>query len=163
MKLDDITVVGGPLVLSTTAEVDAAEAALGVRFPSGYREYVSRFGEGVLGGDYIRIYPPRRILSGSNNVQEWRRRIGAYWFWDAGRRVLTRAQALEGVIIGDTVDGDELLVHPSDPERIYVLPRESEDVHAIDGGLLPALEWLCNSGELTQPFAERRFEPFDSR
>ena len=120
MKLDDITVVGGPLVLSTTAEVDAAEAALGLRFPIGYREYVTRFGEGVLGGDYVRIYPPRRILGGSNNVQEWRRRVGAYWFWDAGRQVLTKAQALEGVIIGDTVDGDELLVHPSDPERIYV-------------------------------------------
>jgi hypothetical protein len=31
--------------------VDAAEAHLGIRFPTGYREYVTKFGEGVLGGN----------------------------------------------------------------------------------------------------------------
>ncbi len=75
---DNVTVVGGPLVLSPSAEVDAAEAQLGTRFPTGYREYVTRFGEGVLGGSYIRIYPPRRILSGANNLAEWRQRIDEY-------------------------------------------------------------------------------------
>ena len=65
---DNVTVVGGPLVLSSPAEVDAAEAQLGIRFPTGYREYVTRFGEGVLGGYYIRIYPPRRILSGESTT-----------------------------------------------------------------------------------------------
>jgi hypothetical protein len=34
---ENITVKGGPLVLSTAAEVDQAQAALGIRFPSGYR------------------------------------------------------------------------------------------------------------------------------
>src|SRR5262245_40085049 len=59
---ENITVIGSPLVLSTPVEVDAAEARLGIRFPTGYREYVTKFGEGVLGGSYIRIYPPHRIL-----------------------------------------------------------------------------------------------------
>ena len=160
---DQIVIAGGPLVLSPPAEVDAAEAELGIRFPTGYREYVTRFGEGVLGGYYVRIYPPRRILSGVNNVAEWRQRIGEYWFWDAGRDVLTKDQALQSVIIGDTLDGDELVVHPDHPERIYVLPRNSEDVHVAGDGLPAALEWLCGSGTLTEPFAERDFEPFDSR
>ena len=48
---ENITVIGSPLVLSTPAEVDAAEAHLGIRFPTGYREYVTKFGEGVLGGN----------------------------------------------------------------------------------------------------------------
>lgn len=65
---EKVTVVGGPLVLSPPAEVNAPEAQLGIRFPSGYREYVTQFGEGVLGGSYVRIYPPRRILSGANNL-----------------------------------------------------------------------------------------------
>src|SRR5262249_5818960 len=70
---ENITVIGSPLVLSTPAEVDAAEAQLGIRFPTGYREYVTKFGEGVLGGSYIRIYPPHRILAGtSNNLLQWR-------------------------------------------------------------------------------------------
>jgi len=47
---DNITVIGSPLVLSTPAEVNAAEALLGIRFPTGYREYVTKFGEGVLVG-----------------------------------------------------------------------------------------------------------------
>ncbi len=90
-EFENVTVVGGPFVLSPSAEVDAAEAQLGIRFPSGYREYVTRFGEGVLGGSYVRIYPPRRILSGNNNVAEWRQRIDKYWFWDGGSNVLTKA------------------------------------------------------------------------
>ena len=51
---EKVTVVGGHLVLSPPVEVDAAEAQLGIRFPAGYREYVTQFGEGVLGGSYVR-------------------------------------------------------------------------------------------------------------
>jgi hypothetical protein len=76
---------------------------------------------------------------------------------------LSKAQALQSVILGDTLDGDELIVHPSQPERVYVLPRHSEDIHIAGEGLLPALEWLCSSGAFTEPFVEREFEPFDSR
>lgn len=92
---ENITVIGSPLVLSTPAEVDAAEAHLGIRFPTGYREYVTKFGEGVPGGSYIRIYPPHRILGrASNNLVQWRQRISEYWFWDLGRDVLTKEEAL---------------------------------------------------------------------
>jgi hypothetical protein len=160
---DEVTVVGGPLILSPPAEVDAAEAQLRIRFPTGYREYVTTFGEGVLGGTYVRVYPPRRILSGHNNVTEWRRRIDEYWFWDDGQDVLTKEQALQSVIIGDTFDGDELIVHPDQPEKIYVLPRHSGGIHVAGNGLPAAIEWLCNSGTLTEAFSERNFEPFDSR
>jgi hypothetical protein len=45
-----------------------------------------------------------------------------YWFWDLGRDVLTKQEALQSVKIGDTLDGDELIVHPSNPERVFVLP-----------------------------------------
>lgn len=160
---ENLRVVGGPLVLSTDGEVDRAEAHCGIRFPSGYREFVTRFGEGLLGGSYIRIYPPRRILGGENNLFEWRKRIDEYWFWDAGHDVLTKAQALESVIIGDTLDGDEMVVHPRDTERIYVLPRNSESIFVAGPGLAAAIEWLCSSGTLTEAFADRDFEPFDSR
>jgi hypothetical protein len=163
MNLDDIKVIGGPLAIATSKEVDAAEERLGIRFPSGYREYVTRFGEGVLGGCYIRIYPPWRILNGSNNVKEWRERIGEYWLWDEDPETLDQEKALQCVIIGDTLDGDELVVHPNNPERVNVLPRHREEVLVAGDGLLPAIEWLCSSGTLTEAFAEREFEPFDSR
>ena len=160
---ENVKVVGGPLALSPAAEVDGAEAQLGIRFPTGYREYVTRFGEGVLGGSYLRIYPPRRILTGENNLADWRQRIDEYWFWDDGKDVLTKPQALESVIIGDTLDGDELIVHPSNPERVYVLPRNSDGIFVAGEGLPAVIEWLCGSGTLTEAFSERNFEPYDSR
>lgn len=163
MKLEDISVVGGPLVLTTSEEVDAAESQLGADFPSGYREYVTTLGEGVLGGCYIRIYPPRRILDGLNNQREWRDRIDVYWFWAAGHDVLTKDKALECIIVGDTFDGDELIFHPSNPDRIYVLPRHFDKVFIAGDSLFAAMEWLCSSGTLTEAFTERIFEPFDSR
>jgi hypothetical protein len=75
--------------------------------------------------------------------------------------VLTKEQALQSVIIGDTLDGDELMVHPSNPERVYVLPRHDHNVHVAGNGLPAAIEWLCGSRILTEPFAERNFEPFE--
>ncbi|MNQ89351.1 hypothetical protein D3C85_1046570 [compost metagenome] len=62
-----------------------------------------------------------------------------------------------------TYDGDELIIHPGDPERIYVLPRHSEAALVAGHGLVAAIEWLCSSNVLTEAFIERDFEPFDSR
>jgi len=101
--------------------------------------------------------------SGGVNLAEWRRRIDQYWFWDGGSNVLTKKQVLECIIIGDTLEGDELIVHPDNPERVYVLPRHSEDIYIAGNGLPAVIEWLCGSGTLTEPFVERNFEPFDSR
>jgi len=163
--LDTISLIreDARLFLSPESEVDQAEQVLGMRFPPGYREYVTRFGEVFLGGTYVRIYPPRRILSGDNNNAEWRARIAQYWFWDDGKDVLTKARALECVIIGDTFDGDELIVHPDQPGTIYVLPRHSEHIHVAGHGFFEAIEWLCSAGILTEAFQDRIFDPFDSR
>lgn len=160
---DRIKVLGSPLFRSTPDDVAGAEEKLGSRFPAGYADYVCRFGEGILGGSYVRIYPPRRILDGENNCAEWRERVNEYWFWDDGADVLSKQTALQCVIIGDTFDGDELVFHPSDPDRVFILPRYAEVIHAVDGGLEPAIEWLCGAGILTEAFHERDFEPFDSR
>jgi hypothetical protein len=130
----------------------SVEAALGIRFPIGYREYVTTFGEGVLGGSFIRIYPPRRV---SSDVIEWRSRIAEYWFWTPGLFGLSQERAMEGVIIGDTIGGDELVVHPKNPNKIFVLPRELERVLVAGKGLPAAIEWLCSSGVPTEAFKER--------
>jgi hypothetical protein len=151
----------GP-VLSTPDEVDAAEAQLGIAFPAGYREFVTRLGEGLL-GRFVRIYPPRRILEGSNNVHDWRQRIDRYWFWDAGHDVLSRDQVLRSMIVGDTINGDELIVCPDIPGRLHLLPRDSDEIWAIGNDLPGAITWLLESGKIVEPSTDRTFEPFDSR
>jgi hypothetical protein len=106
---------------------------------------------------------PNQILEGDNSVTEWRKRIDEYWFWDDGKDVLTKPKALECVIVADTMDGDELVSHPSEPDRLYVLPRHEEKIYVVGGGLMPAIEWLLTSGTLTDPIDDRTFEPFDGR
>jgi hypothetical protein len=160
LKIEDVKVVGKPLVLARADEVDALASRLWITFPAGYREYVTRLGEGVLGGSLVRIYPPWRI---EKELPDWRRRINKYWFWDDGRELLPKERALECVVIGDTVNGDELVFHPSRPNRLFVLPHESAQVFDAGHDLLAAVEWMCTSGELVEPFTERNFEPFDSR
>ena len=160
MKIEDVHLVGKPLVLATADDVDDLASRFWITVPPGYREYVTRLGEGVLGGSLVRIYPPWRI---EKELPEWRRRISKYWFWDEGREVLPKERAAECVIVGDTLNGDELLFHPNRPSRLFVLPHDSGQVFDAGGDLLAAVEWMCASGELVEPFDERNFEPFDSR
>lgn len=162
MTIDDFTLESETLHHNRSADIDAAEAQLGTRLPSGYRDFIARFGEGTLAG-YIRVYPPHQILEGDNSVSEWRKRIDEYWFWEDGRDVLTKEKALECIIVADTLDGDELAAHPLDPDRLYVLPRYEETIYVAGDGLIAAIEWLLMSGTLTDPIGDRTFSPFDGR
>src|SRR4051794_17604853 len=118
MKIDEVQIVGGPLVLAMPEDVDSLESRLWIEFPDGYREYVTRLGEGVLGGSLVRIYPPWRV---EKELRTWRRRIAKYWFWDEGREVLPKDRAVECVIVGDTVNGDDLVFYPGRHDRLFVL------------------------------------------
>ncbi len=162
------------------AEVDGLETHLETGFPVGYREFVTRFGRGVLGDTYliltgaaldaelaneeeevgcdIRVYLPEEIRDAVDGLDGWRERIEKYWFWDAGADVLSKKRALECIIIGDTTVGDELIFHPSNPDRIYILPRDEDGVYAVDEGLTGAIEWLFGSGELYASFKDRCFK-----
>jgi hypothetical protein len=160
LRINDVRILKQPLVLADAAEVDALESKLWLAFPPGYREYVTKLGEGVLGGSFVRIYPPWRI---EKELVDWRRRISKYWFFEKSRELLPKERALECVIIGDTVNGDELVFHLARPTRLFVLPRDSEKAVVAGSDVLEAVEWMCDSGELTEPFSERDFEPFDSR
>jgi hypothetical protein len=63
LHINDIQVSGMPLVLAKPPEVNALESQLWITFPDGYREYVTKLGERVL-GLFVRVYPPWRILKG---------------------------------------------------------------------------------------------------
>jgi hypothetical protein len=162
LDVDEVEIVASPLVLASPADVDALEAALWVTLPVGYREYMTRLGEGILGSlfVFVRVYPPWRV---EKELADWRRRIGRHWVWDAGREVLPRGRAVECVIVGDTLNGDQLVFHPGRPGHLFVLPRRSGRVFDAGPDLLAAVEWMCGSGELCEPFPERRFNPFDTR
>ncbi len=158
-RIDRLRPIAPPTPIADDA-VTAAEAAFRTRFPSGYRTLMTRYGRGVLGG-MIRIYTPDALLSGPLSVDEWRRRIDEYWFWDASAALLTKQRALECVIIGDTVGGDEIAFHPDDAERVYVFAHDFDEIFlASNSGLTSALDWFFTSGVLDQPLENDEFQPY---
>ncbi len=154
-----VEIRGGPLVLATPAEVDALEVRLGVRFPAGYREYVTQLGEGTL-NTFVRVLPPWRILQ---ELGEHQGMMAGFWFWESDKVVFSQQQAMESIAIADTLDGDLIVFHPSDPRQLFVLPRNDERLYARGPGLLETINWVC-SGRVLRSFGPNRyFEPSDSR
>lgn len=159
MTIERILIRDRRLDRATEAEVDELDAVSGIELPPGYREYVTTLGEGCL-SDWVRIYPPWRILGGL--LDEYRQLMAQYWFWDEGPPVLTQSQAAESTPVGDTLDGDWLVFHPA-LQLHFVLPRHSENIFIAGSNLFDALDWLCLSGILTNPIESLEFEPFSTR
>jgi hypothetical protein len=159
MKLDDVKHDTQSLVLATDSDVNSVESKLWVTLPDGYREFMTTIGEGIL-GQFVRIYAPWRI---ERELAGWRQRIDSYWFWEDGSDVLPKGRALECVIIGDTIDGDELVFHSNRPKRLFILPRNHTKIFEAGSDIVSAINWIFGSGELVEPFDDCTFEPFDSR
>lgn len=136
-------------------DILACEKTLNITFDEDYKEYVQKYGSGILGGTYVRIYLPETIVL---TLEEWRNRITEYWFWDEGKEVLTKEEVLKSIRIGDTFDGDEIIFLNN---QYYILPRYSEMIYKAGNSLEETITWLCSSGILTEAFSEREFEPFD--
>lgn len=143
------------LFLASEEEILACEKTLNIAFDEDYKEYVLVYGSGILGGTYVRIFLPETIIL---TLEDWRNRITEYWFWDEGKEVLTKDQVLNSIRIGDTFDGDEIILYEGE---YFVLPRYSEMIYKTGNTLEETITWLCSSGILTEAFSEREFEPFD--
>lgn len=156
-SLEDVYVVNPAHVRpSSPAEVAVLESELGVRMPAGYDAYVQRLGGGTL-GHLVRVYPPTTL---STRTNEWRARVQEYWFWDTtAAGIEPEAFQERGVVVADTFDGDELCFLPEDPDALFLLPRDDDDVVPAGPGLLPALDRLL-AGDL-DPWVEGwTFEAF---
>lgn len=157
MNLDEIKILGLPV--SVTAEdVKVLENKLWLKFPKGYQEYITHLGEGVL-AQTIRIYPPRRI---EEELEQWRQRVKDYWFWDNKPILLPKERALESIVLGDTLYGDELVFHPSKPKKIFILPHEEENVLLAGNDLLDVVQKILSEVKEGTEF-ELNFEPYNSR
>ena len=133
---------------------DNVAARLGLTFPDGYAEYVTELGEGLLSG-YLRIWSPRKVeaeLAGASSASSPKISSGI-------RTVPSLRAAGETVMLGDTMDGDDLVFHPERPDDLFVLPRHDDQVYRVGPGLDAAIDWLCDSGVLTRPMPFRYFEP----
>ncbi|WP_427887290.1 SMI1/KNR4 family protein [Kribbella sp. GL6] len=135
----------------TDAEVDAAEAALGLTLPRGYRELMTELGLGEV-SRVLRAYAPDRIVSEQAFYQEL---IDTAWFFEN----LTPEYARECVVLGDNGDGDQIVFHPANAQ-LHVLPRHDERTYAVGDDLWQVVDWFQGAGVLVRPHPFRYFESF---
>jgi hypothetical protein len=161
MTLDDILPTADERYHNNPLDVDLVERILGTNFPAGYREFIARFGGGIL-ADFLRIFPPRRILYSSTGVEELRHLIDVNWFWQQGTALLAETRGMETILLVDTKCGAELVFHLSTPDRIYALSGdEDRTIYLAGDGFLTALEWVLTSGVLVAPGRELSFQPWN--
>ena len=152
--LDRVYLVFEDRKTASPSDVAGTAERLGLTFPDGYAEYATELGAGTLSG-FLRIWPPRKI---EGELAAHRERLSEGFFWDRAGP-LTPARARETVLLGNTMDGDDLVFHPDRPDDLFVLPRHGDRIHRVGPGLDAALDWLCDSGVLTRPSTLRYFEP----
>jgi SMI1 / KNR4 family (SUKH-1) len=154
VDLDDMYVVTDRLETASATDVTRAEHELGCRFPTGYAEYVQRLGRGSL-NDLVRVMLPGQITA---ELGDWQERMNQHWFWDDPESDTDQNQVLGAVPVADTEVGDDLCVHPDDPDTAIVLPRDSDRSYAVGPGLDGAIEWVFSSGVLHPPGGPSAFE-----
>jgi hypothetical protein len=147
MSPDTIYLVTGKRQVAGTTEVDTLEQAFGAPFPQGYRDFVTRLGDGYL-DELISIYPPTRILG---SVDAFREAWAACYRWPEGQELLPQSRLLECIPLGETNYQDTIIFHPDQPESCYVLPGERLSIYfGPDEGLSGTIRWILESGVLVQ-------------
>lgn len=160
VDLGDLHLVTSRLAPSTSAEIHEAQRLLDAPLLVGYSDFVLRYGAGLV-GDMVRVYGPDGVVS---MTREWRDRVTEYWVWEtAGTGVTPEMLQSNGVVVADTIGGDEVCFVAGTPDRCIILPRDGDDAVAITGGLEQALSWLLESGEIIKPAPLPTFEPWVGR
>lgn len=145
MSFRDVYRVSNSLEVVTEEEVRAVERDLGVTFPAGYLEYVTTLGKGVYCG-YVHVFMPTQIQQAYQQKQtEWETNLG----WPAGEKILSRKQVVESFILAETTDGDDLIFHPQQPDKLFVLANTDAMIYDVGADLEEALNWLYEAGVLT--------------
>jgi hypothetical protein len=132
------------------AEVEKVEAELGIRLPEGYRGFITRFGAGVY-CDLFRIYTPQEILEKRNRWQK------IPYFWSNSEGILNAAELQASHAIGDSIDGDEIVFYLQKPENIFMMPRHSSEIVALQADFSDLHLWE------REPLSLLKFETWEKR
>lgn len=117
-----------PLQPVSLEELSEVENELGFLFPDDYRTFITTFGAGYTNFS-IRTFTPREILQ--SFLDETRDRLSECWFWQEDPKILTQSRAVECVPFFDSGGGDDIIFHPSDRDRWFILPHEEENIIVV--------------------------------
>jgi len=150
-----IYVVSDKLETVSEEVIINAESELAVRFPRGYREYMTELGTGMF-CEYVYVYPPRRILEDASIYQATFQEN--YDLWSESHSLIRREDIGKLIVFAHTVDMGKIAFHKDNPETIFVLPYNHEVIYQAGTDLHDTLAWLYSFGVTD----EETFQWFDS-
>jgi hypothetical protein len=159
---DDVILISSRIQAVPVAEVEALEQHLGFALPDGYRDFITRFGEGDY-CDLFRIYPPVRIREEYASYRDaWEGWYYEYegvnhWFFEGSEHILSEAQLQACIIIGDSFDGDEIVYYPPQPDKLFVLPRHDQRIYTLKADFSDLHIWIGEKPRL------KLFTPWHNR
>jgi hypothetical protein len=142
-----------PLSLASLEELESVETQLGFTFPEAYRNFVTTLGSGETEFS-LRVFSPRSILD--DHLPEVRDRLSEFWFWDQSPDILTQNQAVECVPFFDSSLGDDILFHPSNLNRWFILGHGAEKVVVVQS-FQELCDFYLQDEDLVHPY---KFEVF---
>lgn len=96
-------------------QLDQFQKASGLPLPSAYREFLETFGIGTYGGALCISFPDTEVL----------KEFVSYGFWLHENAPITQEELGECVVLGNSIDGDFLAIHPK-VTGLILLPRHDE-------------------------------------
>lgn len=151
LRGDEVYLVDDRLHAGERSRVADAERLLHTRFPRGSEAFVTTFGEGTY-ADHLRVYPPAwEVREYRTSQAGWRDLQGEEEAMLDAAYGYTMSRFLASIIVMDTVDGDEFVFHPDDPENIFIYRHETAEMYQVGGTLGEAMEWVMEAGELFDP------------
>lgn len=132
-------IVEEPTAKRETAErVADFEQRMRIILPADHREFLERFGEGIV-FNHFRIFGLDKIESEAHTFQT---RWQSFFLWDAPDSALRQEQMENCVIIGDTFNGDELVVSRDYPGEVFYFPQDEHRIVRMSSSLESALACL---------------------
>ncbi|MGK5026209.1 SMI1/KNR4 family protein [Janthinobacterium sp. RB2R34] len=155
-----ITIEEPPAILASEEEIEAFEERMQLALPADHREFLKKFGEGVL-FNYFRIFGLDKITAEAKDFQD---RWQEYFLWEDPGSALKIAQMANCVIIGDNFNGDELVVSHDYPGEVFYFPQDEEQILRLGPSLEDALVKLVHQQtSAIEQYPEEEREEWDLR
>jgi hypothetical protein len=160
MLFDDVRLISQHIEPASLADVQKTESELGIQLPAGYTEFITRFGAGMY-CDLFRIYTPDRIPDETRQHREWWL-VSYYeypegerhWFFEGSEAIISPEQLQASFMIGDSIDGDNLVFYPPQPDKLFILPRHDTKIDVVRSDLNDLHGWDSPAPRL------RAFQPW---
>jgi hypothetical protein len=118
-----------------------------------YREFMNTLGDGRY-SNAVRVYSLNKILA---EINEFRERWQDYFLWDGEESALAKEDLVDAVVLGDSLDGDEIITVPA-KEGVFVLHRHRDVAVRVGNDIDDAIIYICDSGAIYNDINFHYFE-----